>query len=139
MTLPNVQLLFRKSLHYIVNVLIVFIILVLGIGLVRTLYGIRAFLEIRALAGSFNTVVTDILTFLVIIELFRGFIEYFEVHRFRLHTMIDPAIVFVIRELIVKLYDQDTFHWHALFGFGFLILCLGAVRTLAVNFSPGDD
>ncbi|HIJ42249.1 MAG TPA: hypothetical protein HPP90_14425 [Deltaproteobacteria bacterium] len=29
--------------------------------------------------------------------------EYFEAHKFRLNTMIDPAIVFVIREFIVKL------------------------------------
>jgi uncharacterized membrane protein (DUF373 family) len=119
--------------------LIVFIIIILAIGLVRTLYGIRAFIKTESLAYSFNTVVTDILTFLVIIELFRSFIDYFEVHRFRLHTMIDPAIVFVIRELIVKLYDKAGLQWDSLLAFGFLILSLGAVRTLAVQFSPGED
>lgn len=131
--------LFRKFLHYIVSVLNIFIILVLSIGLFRTLYGVKTFFGTQPISQSFNIVVTDILTFLVIIELFRSFIEYFEVHRFRLYTMIDPAIVFVIRELIIKLYDHETLGDHALFGFGFLLLSLGFVRTLAVKFSPGED
>ena len=133
------QFIFRKFLQYIVNVLIIFIILVLTIGLIRTLYCVKNFFESQPIGHTFNIVVTDILTFLVIIELFRSFIEYFEVQRFRLYTMIDPAIVFVIRELIMKLYDQQNLGWQIFFGFGFLIICLGAVRTLAVKFSPGEE
>jgi uncharacterized membrane protein (DUF373 family) len=88
---------------------------------------------------TFNVVVTEILTFLVIIELFRSFIDYFEAHRFRLNTMIDPAIMFVIRELIVNLYDHQGLSWQMLTGFGILIISLGIVRTLAVRFSPGEE
>ena len=139
MKLPNAQQVFRKSLQYIINVLVIYIIMVLAIGLIRTLYGIRVFLDSQPLGQSFNGVVTDILTFLVIIELFRSFIEYFEAHRFRLHTMVNPAIVFVIRELIVKLYGQEGVSWQTLMAFGFVILCLGAVRALAVQFSPEED
>ncbi len=133
------QLVFRKFLYYIINVLVAFIILVLSIGLIRTLLGIKIFFINQPVGESFHTVVTDILTFLVIIELFRSFIDYFESHRFRLNTMIDPAIVFVIRELIVKLYENQGLDFEALSGFGVLILCLGLVRTLAVRFSPGEE
>ncbi len=139
MKLPNAQQVFRKSLQYIINVLVIYIIMVLAIGLIRTLYGIRVFLDSQPLGQSFNGVVTDILTFLVIIELFRSFIEYFEAHRFRLHTMANPAIVFVLRELIVKLYGQESLPWQTLMAFGFVILCLGAVRALAVHFSSEED
>ena len=139
MKLPDAQQVFRKSLQYIINVLVIYIIMVLAIGLIRTLYGIRVFLDSQPLGQSFNGVVTDILTFLVIIELFRSFIEYFEAHRFRLHTMVNPAIVFVLRELIVKLYGQESIPWQTLMAFGFVILCLGAVRALAVHFSPEED
>lgn len=139
MELPDAQQIFRKSLQYIINVLVVYIIMVLTVGLIRTLYGIRAFLDSQAIGQSFNAVVTDILTFLVIIELFRSFIEFFEAHRFKLHTMINPAIVFVIRELIVKLYGQEIILWQTLLAFGFVILCLGVVRALAVQFSPQED
>jgi uncharacterized membrane protein (DUF373 family) len=133
------QTIFRKFMQCIINVLVVYIILVLSIGLIRTLSGIKNFFINMPIGQTFNIVVTEILTFLVIIELFRSFIDYFEAHRFRLNTMIDPAIMFVIRELIVKLYDQQGINWQGLSGFGFLIVCLGIVRTLAVRFSPGED
>ena len=139
MKIPDAQQTFRKSLQYIINVLIIYIIIVLAIGLIRTLYGVSAFLNGQEIGHSFNSVVTDILTFLVIIELFRSFIEYFEAHRFRLHTMVSPAIVFVIRELIVKLYGQESISWQMLMAFGFAILCLGGVRALAVHFSPEEE
>lgn len=137
--LPDTQLIFRKALQYIVKVLIFFIILVLSVGLVKTIFGIKTFMGTQSIGQAFNSIVTDVLSFLVIIELFRSFIDYFEVHRFRLHAMVDPAIVFVIRELIVKLYNQSDINWQTLLVFGFLILCLGVVRTLAVCFSPGED
>ncbi|MBW1784614.1 MAG: phosphate-starvation-inducible PsiE family protein [Deltaproteobacteria bacterium] len=139
MKVPNTQLIFRKSMQCIVKILIVFIILVLAIGLVRTLIGMRTILLDQPLGQAFDSIVTDILTFLVIIELFRSFIEYFEVHRLRLNTMIDPAIVFVIRELIVKLYDTGHLQWQTLMALGFVVICLGIVRTLAVTFSPDED
>ncbi len=138
-TVPGAEYLFRKSIRFIVNVLILFIIVVLGIGLVKTIYGIRSVLAAKTLGYVFNKVVTDILTFLVIIELFRSFVDFFEVHRFRLNTMIDPAIVFVIRELIIRLYEEKEIPWVSLMALGFVVLTLGIVRTLAVLYSPGSQ
>lgn len=139
MKAPDTQLIFRKSMQYIVKILMVFIILVLGIGLIKLIYGMTAILVSQHFGKAFNTIVTDILSFLVIIELFRSFIDYFEVHRFRLNTMIDPAIIFVIRELIVKLYNTEHIQWQIPMALGFVVICLGVVRTLAVQFSPDED
>jgi uncharacterized membrane protein (DUF373 family) len=139
MKIPDAQVLFNKSLKVIVIILTMFIIMVLAVGLLQTLYEIKEFLFKRPIGQSFSVIVVNILTFLVIIELFRSFIAYFEVHRFRLSTMIDPAIVFVIRELIVKLYGEHDIGWQNIAAFGFLLLCLGIIRSLAVKFSPGDD
>ena len=139
MKIGNPQSVFRKAIQYIINILVIYIILVLVIGLFRILSGIKLFLDNQPIAYALNAAVTDILTFLVIIELFRSFVEYFEAYRFRLHTMISPAIVFVIRELIVKLYSHENVTWDTLLGFGLLILCLGIVRSLAVEFSPEEE
>ena len=139
MKIPDTQVIFNKSLQGIVIILTLFIIIVLVVGLLQTIYEIKEFLFKRPIGQSFNVIVVDILTFLVIIELFRSFVAYFEVHRFRLSTMIDPAIVFVIRELIVKLYGEQNIGWQNITAFGFLLLCLGIIRSLAVKFSPGDD
>ncbi|MDK2955294.1 MAG: hypothetical protein PWQ57_790 [Desulfovibrionales bacterium] len=129
---------FRKSMQILVDVLIIYIIVVMALGLCKTIYGARMLFGSEPMGAAFTRVITDILTFLVIIELFRSFVEYFETHRFRLHALITPALVFVLRELIVALFNHQM-NAVLLMAFGVLILALGLVRALAVHFSPADD
>lgn len=135
----NINRIFTLAVKMIVVILTMLIIAVLVVGLFHTIWEIKELLFTRSIGESFNVVVINILTFLVIIELFRSFIVYFETHRFRLNTMIDPAIIFVIRELIVKLYGEKNIPWETVGSFGFLLLSLGIIRSLAVKFSPGDE
>ena len=132
----DVERLFNISLKLIINTLIVFIIIVLILGLAKTVYSINGLFPIKHFTNGFNHIITDILSFLVILELFRSFIEYFKAKRFRLHTMMDPFIIFVVRELIVILYTHEKITWQNLIGFSTLILSLGIVRTLAVIYTP---
>jgi uncharacterized membrane protein (DUF373 family) len=127
---------FQASLKTIINILIVYIIIVLVLGLGKTVYSIKDLYPFEHFANGFSQVITDILSFLVILELFRSFIDYFKTKRFRLHSMMDPFIIFIVRELIVILYAQEQVTWHLLVGFSLLILSLGIVRTLAVVHSP---
>ncbi len=135
----NIQTIWEVSLKIIINILIIYIIIILLIGLGKTLFSIKVFLNMDHFALGFGRIVTDILTFLVIIELFRSFIEYFKAKRFRLHSMIDPFVIFVIRELIIILYTHEDIKWQNLIGFSFLVLSLGIVRTLAVLYSPDNE
>ena len=130
---------FNLAIKVIVVILTVFIIAVLFVGLFQTIWEIKELVFTKSIGQSFNVIVINILTFLVIIELFRSFVVYFETHRFRLSTMIDPAIIFVIRELIIKLYGQQNMSWETIASFGFLLLCLGIIRSLAVQYSPRDE
>ena len=129
---------FQVSLKWIINILILYIILVLVIGLGKTLFSIKDLFGDQSFGIGFSHVITDILSFLVILELFRSFIEYFKAKRFRLHSMMDPFIIFVAREFLVMLYSHQQVHWQTLIGFAALILSLGGVRTLAVVFSPKE-
>lgn len=135
----NTESLFNTALKQIINILILYIIVILAAGLVKTLCSITALFSGEIAAFNLSAIVTDILTFLVMIELFRSFIEYFKAKRLRLHSMIDPAMIFVVRELIVKLYTHETVMSETLTGFGTLLLCMGVIRTLAVCFSPRDE
>ncbi|WP_020586247.1 hypothetical protein [Desulfobacter curvatus] len=53
--------------------------------------------------------------------------------------MIDLSIIFVVRELIIKLYEHDTATEGSLTQFGVLLLCMGIIRTSAVCFSPANE
>ena len=139
MKIPTMNSVFNLAIKSIVIILTVFIIVVLVVGLFNTIWEIKEFLFTKSIGQSFNVIVVNILTFLVILELFRSFVVYFETHRFRLNTMIDPAIIFVIRELIVKLYGEQTISYEVIMAFGFLLLSLGVIRSLAVKYSPSDE
>jgi uncharacterized membrane protein (DUF373 family) len=131
--------LFDMTVGCIINVIIVYIIFILIAGLLKVLYPLNVVFEQYLLKLNLTYIVSDILTFLVMIELFRSFIEYLKVKRIRLHSMIDPAIIFIIRELIVMLYSHTQLVASTLFGFAFLLLALGVIRTMAVVFSPEED
>ena len=130
---------FNIAVGYIINVLIVYIIVILMVGLLKVLYPLNVLFDQHFVGLDLPRAVTDILTFLVMIELFRSFIEYLKVRRIRLHSMIDPAIIFIIRELIVMLYSHTSLTGGTLMGFAALLLSLGCIRTLAVAFSPDED
>lgn len=135
----NIVDFFQSSLKIIINILIVYIIIVLIFGLMKTVYTVKDLFPLEHFTAGFSQVITDILSFLVILELFRSFIDYFKAKRFRLHSMMDPFIIFVVRELIVILYAHEQVSWTVLIGFSLLILSLGIVRTLAVVHSPKQD
>jgi len=139
MKFPETHFLFQTSLRYILNVLMIFIILILGVGLAKTIYSLREVLVDISIGHSFHKVVTDILSFLVVIELFRSFVDFFGAHRFRLHAVIDPTLVLLMREPIDILYNNPSIHLKELVALGFVVLSLGLVRTLAVRYSPGQS
>lgn len=135
----SIENLFNTSLKVIINTLIIFIIIVLILGLAKTVYSIKGLIPIEHFADGFNHIITDILSFLVILELFRSFIEYFKSKRFRLHSMMDSFIIFVVRELLVILYTHEKVEWQNIVGFAILVLSLGIVRTLAVIYTPESE
>ena len=125
--LPDTATIFGRSVEIIVNVLILYTIVILVIGLVQTIAGVKVLLAAASFSEGFTLVVSDLLTFMVIIELFKGFVDFFKAKRFSLHNMLDPAILFVIRELI-GLSNTDC-HTHT----AVLILSMGLCRTLAIS------
>ena len=135
----TIEKIFKISLRVIINTLIVFIIIVLILGLAKTIYSIKKLIPIEHFTNGFNHIITDILSFLVILELFRSFVEYFKSKRFRLHSMMDPFIIFVVRELLVILYTHEKVVWQNIIGFAILVLSLGIVRTLAVIYTPESE
>ena len=123
-----------------VNIMIVYIIVVLAAGLGKTLMDARHLVHLVD-GDGFTSVVAEVLSFLVMLELFRGFVEFFTTQRIRLHTMMDPAILFVVREVMITLYREEgrATSWEVLMGFALLLLSLGIIRSLAVCFTPDSQ
>ena len=61
--------------------------------------------------------------------------EYFSVHRLKITFIIDAALVFVLREIMIGLYEH-SFESGMVMALAVLILVIGGLRTLAVIYSP---
>lgn len=126
---------FNRVMDLFFKSMILFVVLVLGVGL------IRLFLEVwKIMAGSdlkeaFGFTVTSLLTFFIILELFKSLIEYFREHRLKLTFIVDATLVFILREIMIGLYQHQSSPL-MLVALAFLALVLGCLRTLAIVYSP---
>ncbi len=127
--------LYKVSLQVAFNLAIVVLVLGMFVGVWRVLANLGHTLGPGSTPEAFQTLITDALTLLVVIELVRTFVDYFEWERVRIHVLLDAGAIFLLRELIIKLYTHeysglDVVWWTG----GILILMLA--RTLAVRWQP---
>ncbi len=58
------------------------------------------------IAGHYVRLVLNVLTLFVLIELSRSLVSHFDEHRLRLTFIVDTSIVFVLREIMLKLFEH---------------------------------
>lgn len=78
--------------------------------------------------------VTNVLSLVVMLELVRAFVEYFEFERIRLEVLLEVGVAFVLREMLLGLFGGEIQSTEVLFWSGGL-LALVAARTLAAQYS----
>jgi len=126
---------FRKTVDILIKMMIPLVILTLMMGVARIILDLRAVFTSPTIAAGFDLMVTNILSMFVIIELLRSIIEYFELHRLRITFITDAVIVFVLREIMIGLYQRSLASLDVL-ALAALISIMGVLRTLAIVFSP---
>lgn len=85
----------------------------------------------------FDTMITQVLTFFVLIELVRAFTEYLEFKKVRLYLMAELAAIFILREILIMLYAQEV-ESTKIISLSVLLISVGVVRMLAI-FQPSPD
>ncbi len=117
------------------KILTIFVILALVIGTARIFLDMGKIFS-ASIETGFNTLVTDILGMIVVLELFKGLLEYFEFHRVRITLIADMTLVFILRELMIALY-QHKMEWKEMAAMSLLITAIGGLRLMAIMRSPG--
>lgn len=126
---------FGRAVDLIVKLLMPLAIVALMIGIARVFLDLWNVWRSPSIAAGFDVLVTDLLSMFVVIELLKSVVEYFEVHRLRITFILDAALVFVVREVMIGLYRHDL-HAPEIAALSLLLLVIGAVRIAAVRFSP---
>jgi uncharacterized membrane protein (DUF373 family) len=127
--------LYRRATQLVFNLVVVALLIGLFVGVVRTFSELGLTVTEPTVRLGLKDLVTNVLSLVIVLELVRVFVEYFEFERVRLEVLLEIAVALTLRELLLNLFAEklsglDLFLW----TLGILALVAG--RTLAVRFSP---
>jgi uncharacterized membrane protein (DUF373 family) len=127
--------LFKKVFDVLIKMMIPLVILALMLGMAKIFLDLKGVFLSPTITEGFNSLLTDILSMFVVMELFRTILEYFEIHRLRITFIIDGAMVFILREIMVGIYQHKISAIETI-SLAVLLLVIGVIRTLAIVHSP---
>lgn len=122
---------FDKVVNVAFGSVIVMIIIAIVIGVVQLVLSISGLLEFKGISGHYIDFISDVLTIYVLVELSRSLIEYFHSHRLRLTFILDAAIIFIIRELLIGLFKHNL-EPEMLYALSAFLFVIGALRIASI-------
>lgn len=128
---------FNRIIAVVFGVMMVIILLALIIGVVDLLFDIRNLAMEHKLRAGYLEIIYDVLTLFVMIELLRSIAEYFNSKRLRMTFIADAALVFVLREVMIKLFE-GSLHAEEMYALSALILALTVLRVGSVLLHQRD-
>jgi len=127
----KIQHIYDRFVDIIFSFILVFIIAGIAIGASMLFGSVWSLLKVDGITGNYIDLIADVLTLYVLVELSRSLVEYFHTHRLRLTFIIDAAIVFVIREILIALF-KHTVEPDMLYALSAFLFVLGAIRMGAI-------
>ena len=129
---------FRWAVDLVVKLMIPLVVVALMMGIARLFLDLWAAFRAQNISTGFDLLVSDILSMFVVIELLKSIVDYFEIHRLKLTLILDAALVFTLREVMIGVY-RHTLHAADVGALAVLLLVIGGVRIGAVLFLREDS
>ena len=127
----KVKTVFDRAVDIVFGVILLFIILGIAIGTFQLFFSVWELLKLEGITGHYIDLIADILTLYVLVELSRSLVDYYSSHSFRLTYIVDAAIVFIIREVLIALFKHEVAP-DMLYAHAAILFVLGAIRMGSV-------
>lgn len=127
----KIKVYFDKTVDVVFGIILVFIIIGIAIGTVELFIASWDLLTFTGVTGHYINIISDVLTLYVLIELSRSLVEYFHSNKLRLTFIVDAAIVFVLREVLITLFKHEL-KPEMLYALSVFLLVLGTLRIGSV-------
>jgi uncharacterized membrane protein (DUF373 family) len=127
--------LFARIVDVVLKLLMLLAIVALMVGVARVFLDLAAVWRSKSISAGFDLLVTDILSMFVVIELMKSVIEYIEIHRLKITFILDAAVVFILREVMIGLY-KHAMGAAEIGALSVLLIVLGGFRIATVSFWP---
>lgn len=123
----NPEWLFNKVTGYIFGVILLFTTMALLIGAFRLFYVVYELVSKTGITGNYIQIFSDVLTLVILLELSRSLFQYFMEHKVRLPVIFDAGIVFVLRDIMIGLYEHKL-KTDDIYALSLLLFVLGILR-----------
>lgn len=130
--------LWMQGIKGVLSLLILTILVALLGGVIKTFLDIGLLFR-EAVEVALRQVIVDTLILLAVVEVFKTTLTYFSEGRVKVTFIVDTILVVMLTEIISLWFKGG--HWSELTMLGAIVLTLGAMRVLAVRWSPttGDS
>lgn len=118
---------FNSLTSLVFAVILLFLMIGILIGTGKLFLQLGGLLSDGKITGSYLNIIADVLSLFILIELSRSLVDYFEVNRLRLTFIVDAGIVFVLREIMIQLF-QHKLPPQEIYALSVLLLVLGMLR-----------
>jgi uncharacterized membrane protein (DUF373 family) len=119
--------LFNKVTDVVFMAILIALTLAMAIGTVKLFGNIWQMLAEPGITGKYIGIITDVLTLFVLVELSKSLVDYFRSHRLRMTFIVDAAIVFFIREVMIMVF-QHKISTNEIYSLSVLLLVLTVLR-----------
>jgi uncharacterized membrane protein (DUF373 family) len=123
----KIKVYFDRTVDVVFGVILFFIIVGIAVGTAQLFVTTWKLFAFNGITGQYIDVIADVLTLYVLIELSRSLVEYFHSQRLRLTYIVDSAIVFVLREILIGLFKHEM-KPEMLYACSVFLLVLGVLR-----------
>ncbi|AWR86647.1 phosphate-starvation-inducible PsiE family protein [Meiothermus taiwanensis] len=128
--------LFKVVTRVIFNLVLVALLVGLLVSVARTLLDLGLAVSQPTVRLGLKDLVTNVLSLVIVLELVRAFVDYFEFDRIRAEILVEVAVAFVLREMMLGLFSGEIKGLDVLvWSLG--ILALIGARALAIAFPYG--
>jgi len=129
--------LFRRIADWTVKVLVPVAIVALMMAVARVFLDLWQAWKSPTIGEGFDLLITDILSAFVVIELLKSIVEYFDAHRLKIVLILDAAVVFLVREAMIGLF-QHKLEAGEVAALASLLAVVGAFRVGASRLLPEE-
>lgn len=127
----DIMNLFNRVTRIVFAIMLLFITLGIVVGVARLFMTLGSLVGDADITQSYQHVISDVLTLFILIELSRSLVVFFTEDRLRLTFIVDAAIVFLLREVMIKLFESKI-GTEEIYAFSALLFVLGALRIGSV-------
>ncbi|MBY4677485.1 phosphate-starvation-inducible PsiE family protein [Marinobacterium arenosum] len=127
MLTEKLQRFFDRTINLVYAVILVAMVIGIGIGAIQLANDLWVLLRLEGITGKYIDLIADVLTLYVLVELSRSLLEYFDSKKLRMTYIVDAALIFIIREVLIGLFKHEL-KPEMVYALSALILVMGVLR-----------